>query len=174
MADTPLRLRISKKLTSILEGVLFSYPYATEQGGPVVDLAMGGRVFRGRVIFGDSDPLPMLSILEAPIPLDQVPSPPDSTASTGRWELLVQGFVDDDPLNPTDPAQWLMAQTKVALATERRKARDFNLFDMGKHVTNMWIGAGICRPPDEISAKAYFWLNVTLELVEDLADPFED
>lgn len=173
MATEPLRLRIVKKLTSILEAVEFAYPYAAEQGGPV-QVAMTGRVFRGRVIFGDSDPLPMLSVLEAPIPLDQVPSPPDSSASTGRWELVVQGFVDDDPLNPTDPGHWLMAQVKAALAVERRKNRDFQLFDMGHHVVNMWVGQGVVRPPDEISAKAYFWLNVTLELVEDLADPFED
>lgn len=167
MATEPLRLRILKKLSSILEGATFEYT-----GMPSTTLA--GKVFRGRVVFGNDDPLPMLSILEVPIPLDQVPSPPDSTYSTGRWELLVQGFVEDDPNNPTDPAHWLMAQVKKVLAEERKKNRDFNLFDMGKKVTNFWVGAGVVRPPDEISAKAYFWLNVTLELVEDLADPFED
>lgn len=170
MATEPLRLRILKKLTTILEGATFEYPYS----GGTVNTALTGKVFRGRVIFGDSDPLPMLSILEVPIPLDQVPSPPDSPYSTGRWELLVQGFVEDDPENPTDPSHWLMAETKRVLAEERKKNRDFKLFDMGKKVKNMWIGAGVVRPPDEISAKAYFWLNVTLELVEDLADPFED
>lgn len=170
MADTPLRLRIQRKFTEILETATFTYPYAAG----VVTSPMAGKVFRGRVIFGDDDPLPMLSLLEVPIPLDQVPSPPDSEFSSGRWELLVQGFVDDDPLNPTDPAHWLMAEVKRVLAEERKKNSDFRLFDMGKKVRNMWVGPGVVRPPDEISAKAYFWLNVTLELVEDLADPFED
>jgi len=167
VADTPLRLRILQKLTVILERANFQY-----KEGPVT--ALTGKVFRGRVEFGETDPLPMLSILEVPIPLDQVPAPRDSTASSGRWELLVQGFVNDDFENPTDPAHWLLAQVKAVLAAERRKNKDFKLFDMGNHVINMWVGPGVVRPPDEISAKAYFWLNLTLEIVEDLADPFED
>jgi hypothetical protein len=171
VATEPLRLRILKKLSSIIETASFSYAY---EENPAVDVSLVGKVFRGRVIFGDSDPLPMVSILEVPLPLDQVPSPSESPASTGRWELLLQGFVEDDHLNPTDPAHWLMAQVKAALATERRKMRDFQLFDMGKHVLNIFVGPGVVRPPDEMSAKAYFWLTVTLELAEDLSDPFED
>lgn len=169
-ATVPLRIRILKKFTEVLERAIFQYPYPSN-GDPV---PLTGKVFRGRVVFGDKDPLPMLSILEVPIPLDQVPAPPDSTASNGRWELLVQGFVEDDFKNPTDPGHWLMAQVKKVIAEERKKNSDFAIFDMGKHVINIWVGAGVVRPPDEISAKAYFWLNVTLELVEDLADPFED
>lgn len=165
--DTVLRLRILRKLTTWLEGV----------DGVLFDLGvndMAGRVFRGRVIFGESDPIPMLSILENPIPLDQIDSPSDSVDSTGDWELLVQGFADDDKDNPTDPAHVLMAATKSRLAELMQQNKDFAILGMGKHITKIRVGSGVVRPPDEISAKAYFWLGLSLTVVENLLDPFED
>lgn len=172
MADV-LRIRVMKKLQTVLEeidGTLFGL---TDEAGTALP-TMAGRVKRGRLIFGDKDPIPMLSILEVPIPLDQIVPPPDSSYSNGTWELLIQGFAKDDAENPTDPAHVLMAATKKRLAGEKRKNRDFNIFGMGKHITDMRIGAGVVRPPDEVSAKAYFWLNLSLDIVEDLFDPFED
>lgn len=162
----PLRLIILKRLTASLE--LTEYTYGT---GPTQLLT--GAVFRGRTVFGEDDPEVMLSILEAPIPVDQVGSAPDNTASTGLWELLLQGFVPDDYENPTDPAHFLMAAAKVRLAYEKSRNRDFDILGLGNHVTDLRFGAGVVRPPDEISDKAYFWLNVTLEIVEDLAKPYE-
>lgn len=167
----PLRLRILKNLTASLEQSVFEY---TPEVGPAwTPVPMTGRAFRGRVIFGDDDPLPMYSILEAPIPLDQTPSRADNTGSTGFWELLIQGFVDDDPKHPTDPAHYLMATCKARLAYEKARNRDFDILGLGKHVLGLDIGAGVVRPPDEISAKAYFWLNVTLTIAEDLLKPYE-
>lgn len=172
MADEVLRIRIMKKLQTCLEGIDgAAFGLQDEQNNPLVDMA--GRVMRGRIIFGDKDPVPMISILEVPIPLDQIVSPPDSTYSNGTWELLIQGFAKDDPDNPTDPAHILMAATKMRLAEEKRKNANFQLFGMGNFVTGMRIGAGVVRPPDEVSAKAYFWLNLSLDIVEDLFDPFE-
>lgn len=165
MADDPLRLRILKNLTASLEQISIADGYKHD---------MDGSVFRGRVIFGEGDPLPMLSILEVPIPLDQTPSPSGSTDSKGLWELLIQGFVLDDPENPTDPAHVLMADVKKRLAVERRRYHDYQILDLGEHVTNIFIGAGTVRPPDEISSEAYFWLNISLEVVENHFDPYED
>lgn len=167
----PLRLRILKNLTASLEQAVFEY--TPENGAAWPTVPMTGRAFRGRVIFGDDDPLPMFSILEAPIPLDQVPSAADNTGSTGIWELLIQGFVDEDHKNPTDPAHYLMAAAKERLAFEKARNRDFDILGLGKHVTGLDIGAGVVRPPDEISAKAYFWLNVSLTIAEDLLKPYE-
>ena len=154
----PLRLRILKALTASLEQAVFEY--TPEVGDAWPSVTMTGRVFRGRVVFGEDDPLPMFSILEAPIPLDQVPSGADNTGSTGLWELLIQGFVDEDHKNPTDPAHYLMAACKERLAIEKARNRDFQILGLGKHVTGLDIGAGVVRPPDEISAKAYFWLKI--------------
>ena len=163
----PLRLRILKALTASLELTEYQYDDA------VPKQTMAGLVFRGRVLFGDDDPEVLLSILEAPIPVDQIEGAPDNVASTGTWELLVQGFVQDDHNNPTDPAHYLMAAVKVRLAKEKARNADFDILGLGNHVTDLRFGAGVVRPPDEISSKAYFWLNVSLEIVEDLTKPFE-
>lgn len=168
----PLRLRILKALTAHLEG--------TGVGEPRFGLPEGltGKVFRGRAIFGEDDPLPMLCILETPIPLDPLRVPPDATLSAGTWELMIQGFAEDDKDNPTDPAHVLMAAVKKRLAQLKDQNRQFpgkgpQILGMGKAITDVKIGAGVVRPADEVSAKAYFWLNFSLDVTENLVDPFE-
>lgn len=163
----PVRLQALKNLTEVLEGISIADGYQHN---------MVGSVFRGRGVYGDETPLPALSILEAPIPMDQLPSAKDNTAQSGPWELVVQGWVKDDRANPTDPAHVLMADVKRMLALERRKADwddpEFGILGLGRTVTAMYIGAGVVRPPEEISAKAYFWLTITLDMAEDMAEPY--
>lgn len=172
-SDTVLRLRILRALTAWLEGtVLTGFGVTDENGDLLTD--MTGRVKRGRIIFGEGDPVPMFSILEVPIPLDQITPPPDSSYSSGGWELLLQGFAADDADHPTDPAHVLMAAAKMRLAAAKKQNKDFNILGLGNFITGMTIGAGVVRPPDEISAKAYFWLNMSFDIVEDLFNPFED
>ncbi|MFC3724403.1 hypothetical protein [Neoaquamicrobium sediminum] len=134
---------------------------------------MAGKSFRGRMLYSDDDPLPMLSVLEPPIPLDVLFSKGDNPNSTGMWELLVQGFVKDDPENPTDPAHHLMATTKARLVQEKRRDRGMNIFGMGGRVVEMFIGQGSVRPADDVSHRAFFWLTLTLRLVENLEDAYE-
>lgn len=136
------------------------------------------RVYRGRLFFGDETPLPCLSILEAPIPLDQIPSAKDNEVLAGPWELVIQGWVKDDRENPTDPAHVLMADVKRCLATERARGTHWRepedgLFGLGRVVTALYIGPGVVRPPEEISSRAYFWLTITLDMAEDMTKPYE-
>lgn len=166
--DNPIRLEALKRMTAVLEGI-------TVANGYLHDLA--GHVHRGRGVYGDETPVPCLSILEAPIPLDQLPSAKDNVAQTGPWELVVQGWVKDDRVNPTDPAHVLLADVKRCLARERLKT-DWDdpadgIFGLGRFVTALYIGPGVVRPPEEISAKAYFWLTVTLDIAEDMTKPYE-
>ena len=165
MFEEPLKLQILKAMTASLSGI-------TLDNGFRHDLA--GSVFRGRAIYGENDPLPMVSILEAPVPIDKINSPKPATVDSGGWELLVQGFSRDDRDNPTDPAHLLMADVKTVLITERKKSEgQFNTtgpFGLGKFITSMYIGQGVVRPPEEfVSSKAYFWLGVRLGIVENLA-----
>lgn len=165
--SNPLRLEVQKRLSAALEEI-------TPANGYVFDFS--GRVFRGRAAFGEGDPLPMLSILEVPIPLDQLPPPQPSALSSGGWELMVQGFAEDDRRNPTDPAHVMLADVKRRLVQEKRKLDwkkpEDGPFGLGRFVTNILMGPGVVRPPDELSAKAYFWLTVQLDLAEDLDDPY--
>lgn len=170
MAD-PLRLRVMKALTSALQEI-------TPANGYTVDLSQS--VFRGRMMFGDDDPIPMISILEPPVAPDQLPQPVDGTESNGDWDILVQGFVEDDPENPTDPAHVLLADVKKCLAavkaapevTRRATGTAPAILEIPQ-ITKLQVGAGVVRPADEISARAYFWLNLVFTIAEDLTNPYE-
>lgn len=159
----PFRLRVQKALTQLLETI-------NPDNGYVYD--MRGSVFRGRVRYGDDDPIPMISILEAPIPAEVNVAKKDGDGSFGIWELLIQGFVDDDKNNPTDPAHDLMAEVKSVLVKSKVLTRGQTMLDMDGRVDEMSIGQGSVRPPDEASDKAFFWLTLTLTIAEQLSDPY--
>lgn len=159
----PFRLRVLRALTALIEGVNPGAGYHHD---------LRGVVFRGRDTFGPEDPLPMISILEAPIPLETLISRNTNTGSGGEWELLIQGFTPDDPLNPTDPGHHLMAEVKAVLAKEKQKERGRNLLNQGNRIMEIRIGQGSVRPADEASDKAFFWLTLTLKMGEELADPY--
>lgn len=166
MADEPFRLRLLKAITGALETITIENGYQHD---------MAGKVFRGRLTFGDSDPLPMISVLEPPLPEDVLWAMADNTYSTGPMQLLIQGFVDDDFHNPTDPAHRLMADVKLCLAREKKRQASMgkaNMLGMGGAVMEMQIGQGACRPPDYASDRGFFWLTLTLRLVEDLDNPY--
>lgn len=165
--DHPLRLEIQVRLAEVLKEIDGTNGYVSD---------LSGNVFRGRLYYGDESPIPMVSILEVPIPLDQIPPPETSTAQSGQWELIIQGFIDDDRENPTDPAHVLMADVKKRLAIERTKSASLTpesgILGLGNAVINLHIGAGVVRPPDDVSSKAYFWLTITLDLCEDMGEPY--
>lgn len=171
----PLRLEVMIRLCEMVREITPGNGYISDLSG--AEGTKANRVFRGRTIYGDSDPLPMISILESPIPLDQLPAPPASGYSSGGWELMIQGFVEDDKDNPTDKAHVIMADVKRRLAIESKKVSamrdDEGPFGLLRQVTNIGIGTGVVRPPDEVSAKAYFWLLIVLDLVEDITEPYE-
>ena len=157
----PFRLVVQKRLTAALEAI-------PEIGA--------GHVFRGRLFFGERDPLPMISILEEPIASETDMEPLDGQGGTTPYNLMIQGFVRDDPVNPTDPAHVLLAGVKKVLAglNKERGVTDRVLAfgEKAPTVLSIYFGSGVVRPPDDLSAKAYFWLRVTLALVEDNEDPY--
>ena len=172
----PLRLEVQRRLANILREITPGNGYVMDFSG--AENTTSNKVFRGRSMFGEGDPLPMLSILEVPIPIDLLPAPTNARYSSGSWELMVQGFALDDPVNPTDPGHIMLADVKQRLVFERekasaRKAAD-GILGLGDDVIGLQIGPGVVRPPDEVSAKAYFWLTISLELAEDLGDPYQN
>lgn len=185
MSD-PFRLRVQKAIVACLEPIKQRNP-AT---GEPLEIDFTGAVFRGRDGFGDSDPLPMISILEPPLPIDQIVASEPNSKSAGQWDLMIQGFVKDDRDNPTDPAHWLMADVKAALAAEKvrvmpntagtpdpfglGKPTVINGRAVGNTVTSIVsIGPGVVRPPEiGVSNKAFFWLTLTLKISEDIGNPF--
>jgi len=181
MSD-PFKLRALKALTDALKEITPDNDYVSD----LADFDPGdgvttARVYRGRAWFGDSDPIPLVSILEGVSPADEVAEPPiGAVASEYDWAILVQGFVDDDPDNPTDPAYQLMADVRQRIAVEQvrkvegsRSQHDPLGLGRGKNrIEKITIGSGVVRPADDVSAKAWFWLSLNLRVVENAADPY--
>ena len=169
MAQEPFRLRVVKALCQVFEGITVANGF---------NFDMEGRVFRGRLFFGDNDPIPMISVLEAPLPDEPDFTPAAGDIWTGTWRFMIQGWVTDDPKNPTDPAHFLLADVKKALAIERknmiRPGLGNNLLGMEGRVLDLVIGANVVRPAEEhVNDYANFLLALTLEIAENMADPYE-
>lgn len=163
MATEPLRLRILKALTAALQEITIANGYASD---------LGAHVYRGREYFGDDQPLPMVAILESPDEDFQEPAPRFSGANAGTWRIFIQGWVEDEMENPTDPAHILMADVKKRLAIEGKLALKHNAFGMGGAVDSLAFTPGVVRPPDAISGRAYFWVVLHLRVVEDMTNPY--
>lgn len=181
--ETPFKLRALHALTDALKTITPANGYVSDLSDfDPGDGVAQARVFRGRAWFGDDDPIPMVSVLEGTSPADEVDDEPPVDTTTGEydWTLLVQGFVNDDPQNPTDPAYVLMADVRRRLAAERkRKATGTHQFDplglglAGKNrIVGLTIGPGVVRPTDDVSSKAYFWMTIVLRIVENASEPY--
>lgn len=157
----PIKLRILKALTTHLEGI-------TPVNGYHVN--MTGAVKRGRNVFGASDPVPLISILEAPSPSGTKDA--DEVIYSESWRLLIQGWVDDDVDNPTDPAYLLMD------AVEHRLRRIISLdsmsgapkypeeYRLGGLISGLTIPPGVVRPATEgVSSKAFFYIQIAVNVV---------
>ncbi|MDQ0317722.1 hypothetical protein [Amorphus orientalis] len=170
MAD-PFRLTVLQALTTVIEGV-------NPDAGFQHDLR--GSVFRGRSVYGDNDPLPMVSILEHPDPPVPADTQSDNPMATREWHLLVQGFTKDDMVHPSDASYRLKAEVETVLSAERTREGGRNPLGLGSvtrrngsQVLEMSIGVGTVRPSDEHpSYFGFFWLPLRLRLVEKLDDPY--
>lgn len=182
MAAEPFRLRVKKAITDSIKAVTIANGYAhdladfTKPSSKVQE-----RVFRGRLQFGDNDPLPMVSVLEHPRALDALLAPDNDSERVGEWDLLIQGFVEDDFDHPTDNADLLVADVIKALSKQGQRkggasGREPNILGLGYSmpcVTKLAIGSPIVRPADGVNSdKAFFWFTLTLTLAEDVEQPF--
>ncbi len=157
----PFRLRVLEALTAHLEGVTIAAGYQHD---------LAGRVFRGRSTFSADAPVPMLAILERD-PEGARPtrsSPPRSGTIETRWDLLVQGWVQDDSAHPSDLAYYLSADVMRRLY----EARTDDIFEMRGRVADLEVHRCVVRPPEDRSALAMFWCEINLHIFEDARNPF--
>lgn len=158
------RLRILKAMSEYLGSVTIANGYQHD---------IAGKIWRGRTTFGSSDTLPLISILEYPRPdfRNQVAGS-ESRKRVEDWDILIQGFVEDDKENPTDPAHNLLADVKLALGKLRVEASEDYL--LGGLITDLDTDGGIVRPASDESEKAHFYLKLVLKFVERDDNPYAD
>jgi len=167
MADHK-RLQILKRLTTHLQGITVANGFEND---------IGDRVYRGRTSFGAETEIPALSLLESK-PVDYgTYADEQKTVRMDSWTLLLQGWVEDDQENPTDPVYSLLADVEARLAqvialNPNGKPKYPTLYRLGGLINGMTLAQPIVRPPDEgLSATAYFYLPIQVDLISDLENP---
>lgn len=172
MSD-PFRLRLMKAVTAQLQSITPANGYIHDMADFIDDVGRPSpRVFRGRVDFGDSDPLPMLVIVEDPNSSDTSNGNQASGASMNVLRILVQGFVQD-AAHALDPAYLLSAEVIKALVSAKPRGNILGLGSVMPCVTAMSIGQPKHRtPPGSSSDFTHFVVPVTLTLAENLEAPF--
>lgn len=153
------RLRILKTLSEQLGQVTVANGYRTDCRA----------VYRGRTHIGKDNPLPCITLLEAPTPDEEPFRANAGVRQKDDWYLFVQGFVKDDPVNPTDPAHDFLADVKKCLS-ENFNA-DSSEYQIRGLAASFRMEPGTCAPPGEISPTAYFWLRLEVGVAEDLREP---
>lgn len=177
----PLRLEILRAITAALKTINPENGYEFDLRDEYTpDNEPRQRVVRGRLHIGNDEPVPMVSLLEPPMvaqPTD-TKKQADNTIRHGAWDIIIQGWVQDDPHNPTDAAYQLEAEVRRRLAAEKKRpdarpgnSSGRNYFGMGNKIHNMTIGAPVIRPNEHVSEQAVFYLVLTLEISEDMATP---
>lgn len=169
MAD-PTRLKVLKALSSHIENV-------TAANGYQHDLT--GRVSRGRNQFGAREPVPQITILEAVDLERDLAEAGEGLAIKDNWRILIQGWADDDEMNPTDSAYLLAADVQKILARIMIDLEMVNgnrvenpTYMLGGLVSGFRLRPPTVRPPDETSARSYFYMIAEVELAERLSDPY--
>jgi hypothetical protein len=170
------RLEVLERLSALLSGITVANGY---------DHDLADSVFRGRTVFGEEDPIPMLSVLESTKVDGGIATGANEEMRKGVWPLIVQGWVANDAANPTDSAYGLMADVearlgRVLMQNTRGDGQypEHYMLGTGNNgkgylVTNIAFGPGVVSPPrEQISTNAFFFLPVYLTLAEKLGQPY--
>jgi hypothetical protein len=172
MSD-PLRLAVLKKLTALIETV-------TTANGYLYNL--NGCVFRGRTTFGETDPIPLISLLEGESPEPTNLAGANNNQRERMWSIILQGWVENDHANPSDNAYLLAAEVERALGQVTAVNRqgdaavpDWYLLGGTLRVTRFVIGAPVVRPPSEgIEKHATFYMPLLIGLAEKAGEPYSN
>lgn len=175
MNQYPKRLMALRALTAQLETIIPANGYKFDLS-PVVVAGTPDvpRVYRGRATFGDNDPLPCVSILEALNPDHASNLAQDGLRRKDNWILLVQGWTEkkESDIHPTDDAHILMADVVQCLGRVLSDEIQQHNYMLGGLIEGFAVEPGVVRPPDETSSRSYFYLRVIVDIAERLDDPY--
>lgn len=167
MIIKPKRLRIIEAIQNQLKTITTRNGYSND---------VGDNVYIGRALFGPNDSLPCIAILESPHP-DIGDYAKDREVRRDEWVLLIQGFVDNDPIQSTVPAYHLCADIERCLSgivgiDEQGFAIDPSIHLLGGLINSVEIAPPVIRPPDDNVSTAYVYLPVRMNVTINLANPY--
>lgn len=170
-AQEPIHILMLSELQSYLETEIVA--------GDEYWFTLAGQVHIGRMEFDESDGLPLVSILEVPLPGEQTKVPRGANITAGPWEMFIQGWTleEDNGTNRTD-----RFNTKNAYRLKQDVTKALlklkNLLDphpstgeplgyvLGfKEIDDIIVHRGTVRPDEERSGVCTFWTPLTLDLV---------
>lgn len=163
------RLRVLQAITAHLEGI-------TQPNGYQHDLT--GRVYRGRDLFGTNDKPPFIAIIEAKSSDIGNFADENKTIRSDQFVVLVQGFAEDDKLNPTDGAYQLLMDVEARLsdiiATKPDGTAEYpGVYNLRGLITSMAIASPVVRPPENgVSSTAYFYLPLRIGMAVNIKKPW--
>lgn len=181
MAD-PKQLRVLKKLVGHIEGI--NPDNVDPATGLPYERDLRGKVYRGRSLLTIKDAEDAISILEFPRQEIYTPVGDHGLVRMHSWNLMVQGWPADDPVNPSDPAYDLLAlveQRLSRLVMELPNGRGPMYPDeymLGKtddqyELASLIIAPGIVRPPEDAASRlAMFYMPLVLGVKLNVADPY--
>jgi hypothetical protein len=120
----------------------------------------------------------MVSLIEPPLAIEPLSTKKqrDNTIRNGDWDIIIQGWAQDDAQNPTDIAYQLEAEVRRRIAIEKKRPdarpgnpNGRNYFGLGQKIQNLTIGSPVVRPNEHVSEQAVFYLVITLQIGEDTA-----
>ena len=181
----PIRLQIIRALTEVIKGVNPTNLMVEGDSSSAYEFDLRDddstnpsrpRVSRGRLHLGDEEPLPMVSIIEPPMSADGVSTQrqPDNTGHASQWDLIIQGWAQDDPWNPSDVGYQFMQEVRCAIAKQKKRGRNGDTLILGfdqHRIENLTIGSPVIRPNEHISEQAVFYFVITITFCEDTATP---
>lgn len=174
----PTKLQILKAVVNELKSIVPSNGYVSNLADfDPGDGIMTSRVYRGRAFFGEGDPIPMLSILEATSGEDVLNEMVAETpVSEYWWPLIIQGWVTDDKENPTDPVYPVLRDVRKCFAKQMKRvpgSHDREIFGFSSDfITGIRFGGGLVRPANELSAYAGFHLMLELCIVDNADEDY--
>jgi hypothetical protein len=176
MAD-PKQLRVLKALCTHIEAI---NPNNVDPAtGDPYEIDLRNRVYRGRSLLTVKDAAQAVALWEFPRQDIWAPVGDYGICRMNSWSMMLQGWPEDDPENPSDPAYKLLAMVEMRLARlikelPNGRGPEFpDEFMLGGELASLTIAPGIVRPPEDAASRlAMFYMPLVLGVKVNVADPY--
>lgn len=180
--EETFKVVVLERIAETLKGITPDNGYYSDFS----DTETNERVRIGVDIVSVNDTMPCISIIEPVEEFgDQIDSPCDQPVNKYQWDLLISGvtlYDWDNPKNSMSSAYRALYDVKKILMKEKRNTTNTlshqpNPFGLGVKgessqglIENINFNQGIVRPPEQPSDHTFFFLRLSLNIIEILSE----